>query len=650
VTSGLEDANKLEHQLREQKQHTDKTLKEADGLTSKVSKLQAELEEQLHSNASMVNENAQRQSELRAKHSEIQQIQNEISRMQKLRDATNKRVSTLDEQKAAADKQREELKLAVQEMEAEIDSQRRERENERKMIDDLVRERDILNKNLVKAANATAQQEDLLKINENTKRNLEMNIHGYRTSTQAQARSIKKLKTEKERYAAEGSEAEVRFRQAMDEVRGREITVLQLQKRIAEGEAKLKQQQNLYEAVRSDRNLYSKNLIESQDEIAEMKRKFKIMTRQIEQLKEEIQSKDQALVKEHFEHMKVDKEKEALREALSTVIKQEEVEEAKELRFKAEVGKLNQIINEAEAERMKQQKEYDIVVNERDILGTQLIKRNDELAQLYEKIKLQQCTLNQGERQYSERQQDLGALQKDTSLLRSELIALKASVSSYDSLRSESFQLQRELLQERTKVRALSEELDNQMNVHRWRKLEGSDPNRYSMIQRTHKLQKMLIRKTEEVAEKDALIQQKEKLYVELKAILARQPGPEVAEQLGIYQANLSEKQKQMKAMVSELTLHRQQVSDLKLEQESIHQKMAAVKKKYFAIRQRERRQMTEMLQLDDVDDIIGGIVMPPATADGVEGGPPMGLPGMDPEAGGGFMAGLGPDGEAPAE
>ena len=45
--------------------------------------------------------------------------------------------------------------------------------------------------------------------------------------------------------------------------------------------------------MRSDRNLYSKNLIESQDEIAEMKRKFKIMNHQIEQLKEEIEAKDQ---------------------------------------------------------------------------------------------------------------------------------------------------------------------------------------------------------------------------------------------------------------------------------------------------------------------------------------------------------------------
>jgi peptidoglycan hydrolase CwlO-like protein len=55
----------------------------------------------------------------------------------------------------------------------------------------------------------------------------------------------------------------------------------------------------------ADRNLYSKNLIEAQDEIQEMKRKFKIMQHQIEQLKEEISAKDLALVKEHFDHMKV---------------------------------------------------------------------------------------------------------------------------------------------------------------------------------------------------------------------------------------------------------------------------------------------------------------------------------------------------------
>lgn len=54
-------------------------------------------------------------------------------------------------------------------------------------------------------------------------------------------------------------------------------------------------------------------------------------------------------------------------------------------------------------EQLRQKKEYDIVIGERDILGTQLIRRNDELALLYEKIKIQQSTLNKGQLQYRDR-------------------------------------------------------------------------------------------------------------------------------------------------------------------------------------------------------------------------------------------------------
>ena len=90
----------------------------------------------------------------------------------------------------------------------------------------------------------------------------------------------------------------------MEDVKVREMQIFDYKKKIAEAETKLKQQQNLYEAVRSDRNLYSKNLIESQDEITEMKRKLKIMNHQIDQLKEEITGKEAALVKEHLDHQR----------------------------------------------------------------------------------------------------------------------------------------------------------------------------------------------------------------------------------------------------------------------------------------------------------------------------------------------------------
>jgi hypothetical protein len=64
--------------------------------------------------------------------------------------------------------------------------------------------------------------------------------------------------------------------QMVEEVRLKKNMLSEMRKENIEFEAKLKQQQNLYEAVRSEKNLYSKNLLEAQDDVAELNRKFKI--------------------------------------------------------------------------------------------------------------------------------------------------------------------------------------------------------------------------------------------------------------------------------------------------------------------------------------------------------------------------------------
>ncbi len=75
------------------------------------------------------------------------------------------------------------------------------------------------------------------------------------------------------------------------------------------------------------------------------------------------------------------------------------------------------------------------VINERDILGTQLIRRNDELALLYEKIKIQQSTLNKGEMQYSQRLEDIRILKLEIKKMRRERGILSKSVANIDDLR-----------------------------------------------------------------------------------------------------------------------------------------------------------------------------------------------------------------------
>lgn len=66
-------------------------------------------------------------------------------------------------------------------------------------------------------------------------------------------------------------------------------------------------------------------------------------------------------------------------------------------------------------------------------------------------------------------------------------------------MKSEIHNLQKELIDEKLKVRGLSEALEDPMNVHRWRKLEGTDSDTYEMITKIQTLQKRLIGKTEEV-------------------------------------------------------------------------------------------------------------------------------------------------------
>ena len=75
----------------------------------------------------------------------------------------------------------------------------------------------------------------------------------------------------------------------------------------------------------------------------------------------------------------------------------------------------------------------------------------------------------------------------------------------------------------------------------------------------------------------------------ELKTALDRHPGPEVAEQLSVYQTSLREKVRQMKAMASELNMYQAQVNEYKYEIERLSRELRDTKKKYYSQRRKEQ-------------------------------------------------------------
>jgi len=418
---------------------------------------------------------------------------------------------------------------------------------------------------------------------------LAKDLQRWKVELQLKLHRIHELDKQREKYASELSIAKGRYEDACEELRKRDNHMAQLKKNITDVKAKLGQQKNLYEAVRTDKNLYSKNLTESLEEISEMRKKFRVMYHQIEQLKEEIKEKDKAINMQHFELQFKSKDTEKTRETLEKHNKLRNKSQQVVEQNQQEIKQLEATIREAEVERQNQRKEFEAVTSERNILGTQLIRRNEELALLYEKIKIQESTLQKGEIQFKNRLEDIRRQRENITMLRTELFTAQQQAENIDDLKKEVYHLQRELLQERTKVKALSEELENPMNVHRWRKLEGSDPAMYELIQKVRTLQKRLIAKTEDVVAKDFEIQEKERLHKDLQGILEKQPGPEVMEQLEMYQETYGAKVKQMKAMQSELKTYQAQVGDYKDEIDRLTRELQEVKKKYFDQKKREQ-------------------------------------------------------------
>ena len=130
---------------------------------------------------------------------------------------------------------------------------------------------------------------------------------------------------------------------------------------------------------------------------------------------------------------------------------------------------------------------------------------------------------------------------------------LKTQNSAISDQKALIHNLSRELTEAKLKVKALSEEIENPMNIHRWRKLEATDTAIYETMTKIQSIQKRLIVKTEEVKKKEKEYDLKEKELKSLQEVLKRQPSIEEEKMLPVYDENLQQKESQIESMKDEI-------------------------------------------------------------------------------------------------
>lgn len=555
----------LEASIAKSKSQMDHYNREYEKLFHTLKEYNSDLEKCQQQNQKYQEEIAESTKAIETVEHEIKQLKKELKQFDEERTAIRTKIGEIEAQKHEMEKKIDQINKQILNIrDHEIGGVHKEMETLDKTMANLRQQLEILRKKHIGSEKTSKAMADLIILNSNGKLNLGMEIRILEEEVEHHKAQIRALLAEKEKYEHDAEVATQQYYTAVEELKLQEMQIHELNKKITQDQMRLKQKQSLYESVRSDRNLFSKQLLDAQEEIQELKRKFRSMNQMIDQINDDITTKDKLIVKEHFSHHAVDKEKELLKNELMKIKKQVQASEGIIENQRVEIMKLQRIIEEADTERQRQRNELSSVVSERNLLTQQLVKRNEELNNMYEKIKTQRSDLKIGERNYTKYMEDLRRWQEQVRDIVTNHNDVVVQLSQLETLRHRVVHLERDILKEKTRSRALMDELETPMNVHRWRILESSDPKRYDKILQIQALQRQLVAMSDQVIQNDLLIQEKEKIYIELKHVVARHPGPEVEEQILVYQQTLKDKHKQLAAMNLELEMYIEQVKRFK--------------------------------------------------------------------------------------
>ncbi|CAK9800095.1 Cilia- and flagella-associated protein 58 [Anthophora quadrimaculata] len=581
---------KLESLLKENRIASEKMQKELTKLSVKKLNLETDLESANNQIESLDKEVTDKDKKLKEMRHVVARMKEEVSKYKMEKDVSVKRMQKVENERSSLEEQLKQVLARAKNAEHQMLTFQRQQIEKQQEMDAIIREKNILARTKETLGDHIKRLNHEMVVCEYSRRKIE---HELDSSMQDVIEIQKQLAaTEKDRdkhnMTAQNLAHEVE--EYISESKLKQVEISNYKKRLAEAEAKYRQQQNLFEAVRAERNTCGKSLTEAHDEIQELKNKLKVLNHQIEQLKEDIVTKEGQLIKEEFLRSMVEKEKEGLKVDLQS--SRNDVSELKRdiESMKREEKSLRQVILKAESDIGRHKKDIDNVMNERDILGTQLVRRNDELSLQYSRIKVLHGTLQRGEVQYNHRLEDIRLLKLEVKKLRTEKTLLEKNIANMSDLRQEVFHLNRDLTRERLKVMALEEEVQTPLNIHRWRKLEGSDPATYELLKKIQILQKRVIRMAADIIEKEKKIKDTEKLYMNLREILSRHPGPQVAISLSKTQKALRERGQKMKCMIAEMSMYEIQLGEYKLGMDRMSNEMSDLKKKYYMQKKKLQR------------------------------------------------------------
>lgn len=349
--------------------------------------------------------------------------------------------------------------------------------------------------NIQTTSNMNAASKDLRKLNnevilENQKTDMvttqQKTITGEIMTVKSIAFNSKKalqlIEEETADYERKANATKGNIYQIKEDVKNQNLMNNELQLKLQNIAKNTKKQNLLIDQVQGERDMASIQLQIAAKNNAEIESEIEVVISNIRQLKEDIREADKKCIETHYKRKSLEDFLVKLGGEIKDIKGKIEEVDSQTVQIRNHIQRGKYLLSKAQIDISKN----DHVLAEIEF-SSKAIQRSTaakigETKSLYEKVRVVKSLIKKCEHAYKIKVNEVKKLSDDLDVLIERNTVLASQNRHGKALRSEIIRVEKSLIQEQGKCKALEEELEKPMSIHRWRILDGTNPEMVQLV------------------------------------------------------------------------------------------------------------------------------------------------------------------------
>ncbi|XP_026870070.2 coiled-coil domain-containing protein 146 [Electrophorus electricus] len=369
---------------------------------------------------------------------------------------------------------------------------------------------------------------------------------------------------ERDQKSRELLKAQLRYSRIKQDVRGKQLQILEHKKQYQDIQTRLSVSAKLYDIVKHKRNKCVNLIQTATQRMVEMREKFKILENEIEILRTTAVNKDRLLQKARLKGVHSHAIRDSVKNDISKVALALQETRRQRDEQKLNIDQLTYTINAQKQDLLCMRQSHATVIQSWKKRSAQLLKREEEMHIYYEKVNMQECVIQEGSLEMQAIEEEIRSLTMLSNEERRKVNLTKKQVLCKRVLEEQCTLLQIQLSECKDCIIALGD----QDLEERSQKLIGEDPSPVELIKKIEQLEVQLAEREAQLLEKELVYEQVTQLSerIRTKAENGKEDTLILAKKVNELQGRIKECTRQLMAVVAELAMWQAQA--LCLEQE----------------------------------------------------------------------------------